>query len=219
MPKKPFTLSVLILLATIASIAVVSQRGVPRVVATNLEKVPMEILGYKASEGRFEQAVYDELDADKHVYRHYLNDRGELIDFYVGYYGTAKGGRTSHNPYSCLPGAGWSILEAKSIGLGVEKKKTEVNYILSKKGDNYNVVLHWYQSAGTKVLSTGVAQNIERFMGLILHNRNDGAFVRVSTMAREKEIRQKLMLVKEFSENILQLIPDYWPVESDGQNN
>ena len=122
MPKKPFTLSVLILLATIASIAVVSQRGVPRVVATNLEKVPMEILGYKASEGRFEQAVYDELDADKHVYRHYLNDRGELIDFYVGYYGTAKGGRTSHNPYSCLPGAGWSILEAKSIGLGVEKK-------------------------------------------------------------------------------------------------
>ena len=94
-----------------------------------------------------------------------------------------------------------------------------MNYILSKKGDNYNVVLHWYQSAGTKVLSTGVAQNIERFMGLILHNRNDGAFVRVSTMAREKEIRQKLMLVKEFSENILQLIPDYWPVESDGQNN
>ena len=57
--------------------------------------------------------------------------------------------------------------------------------MLAKKGDNYNVVLHWYQAGGDKVLASGIQQNLQRFIGLIRDNRNDGAFVRISMITKE----------------------------------
>jgi EpsI family protein len=80
----------------------------------------MEIAGFKATEDSFSDAVYKELNADMHVYRHYRSDDGRQVDLYIGYYGTAKGGRTPHNPYGCLPGAGWGIVEDQRIDLIVD---------------------------------------------------------------------------------------------------
>ena len=117
MSTKSFTISLIILLATIASVAAIASRGETVVVATNLENLPMEIAGFKATEDFFPDSVYKELDADKHVYRHYRSEDGRQVDLYVGYYGTAKGGRTGHNPYACLPGAGWGIVEARKVQL------------------------------------------------------------------------------------------------------
>jgi hypothetical protein len=107
MSKKAFFISFVILLAAITSIFLISRRGEPVVVKTNLENLPMEIAGYKATDVFFSKAVYDELNADKHVYRHYRSSDGQQVDLYIGYYGTAKGGRTGHNPYACLPSSGW----------------------------------------------------------------------------------------------------------------
>ena len=54
----------------------------------------------------------------------------------------------------------------------------------------YDVVLHWYQSEGTKVLSTGIKQNIQRFIGRVFSNRNDGGFVRVSVTTNADQIEE-----------------------------
>jgi EpsI family protein len=215
--NKTFVISLIILLATIASVAAISSRGVPMVVKTNLENLPMEIAGYKATEDFFTDSVYKELNADKHVYRHYLSSDGKQVDLYIGYYGTAKGGRTGHNPYGCLPGAGWGIIDSHKIRLKVKAENypdgVDINYILSRKGELYETVLHWYQSAGNKVLATGIQQNIQRFIGRLFHNRNDGAFVRVSVFSNEGEIEETESLAKSFAQEILNLLPKYWPVE------
>jgi len=185
------------------------------VVKTNLENLPMEIAGFKATEDFFSEGVYKELNADKHVYRHYRADDGRQVDFYVGYYGTAKGGRTGHNPYACLPGSGWGIVDTKRVSLKTNNypKGIPVNYILAHKGETYESVLHWYQSAANKVLSTGIQQNIERFKGRIFYNRNDGGFVRVSVLTGEKGIEEANLLAKFFAEKVLDLMPNYWPLE------
>ena len=109
MSNKSFTLSLIILLATIASVGAIASRVEPVVVKTNLENLPMEIAGFKATEDFLPESVYKKLNADKHVYRHYRSADGKQVDLYIGYYGTAKGGRTGHNPYACLPGAGWGV--------------------------------------------------------------------------------------------------------------
>ena len=175
----------------------------------------MEIGCYSGTEDFFPDSVYKELNADKHVYRHYRSPGGKTVDLYVGYYGTAKGGRTGHNPYACLPGAGWGIIEARKANLKAENYPggVKVNYILARKGDLYNIALHWYQSAGNKVLDSGVKQNIQRFIGKIIHNRNDGAFVRISVLSKEEDIEESGLRAKYFSEQILDLLPQYWPVE------
>ncbi len=196
-------------------VALISQRGEPVVVKTNLENLPMEIAGFKATEDFFPDSVYKELNADRHVYRHYRDAEGKQVDLYIGYYGTAKGGRTGHNPYACLPGAGWGIVDSKQIKLKAKYylEPVTVNYILARKGKIYESVLHWYQSAGSKVLSTGIQQNIQRFLGRVFYNQNDGAFVRVSVISEQRGLRDADLMAKAFTENVLDLLPQYWPVE------
>jgi len=216
MSNKSFYISLILLLATITVVFLISRRGEPVVVATNLENLPMEISGFKATEDFFSEVVYKELNADKHVYRHYRSEDGRQVDLYIGYYGTAKGGRTGHNPYACLPGAGWGIIDRDKIKLKADyhPNGVEVNYILSQKGTAYEVVLHWYQSDRDKILATGIQQNIQRFLGRVLYNRNDGAFVRVSAFTNQEHIEETKKLTKFYAEKILALLPNYWPVEN-----
>lgn len=215
MSFKPFTISLMTLLMTITLVYAIARRGEPLVIKTNLENLPMEIGGFMATEDYFPDSVYKELNADKHVYRHYKSSTGSQVDLYIGYYGTAKGGRTAHNPFGCLPGSGWGIEESELINLqgNTSAESITVNYILARKGDTYETVLHWYQTEGTKVISTGIQANIQRFLGRIFKNRNDGAFVRISAMSDQNGLGQANARVKFFAKNILNLLPHYWPIE------
>lgn len=202
---------------TIAAVAAIVSRGTPVVVQTNLENIPMQIGRYTATNDSFPQSVYDELSADKNVYRHYRSPDGLVIDLYIGYYGTAKGGRTGHNPYACLPSAGWGIVQDKKVKLSTinEKGQHKVSCITTQKGENYNVIIHWYQSEGTKVLGSGLEQNIQRFLSQVTKNRNDGAFIRVSSSAPKDKIEEVSYEVKEFAIKVMALLPEYWPEEKE----
>jgi hypothetical protein len=77
------------------------------------------------------------------------------------------------------------------------------------------LVYHWYQSSGEKVLEFGIEQNIQRFVGCVFYNRNDGAFVRISAPASRDTIEKKKMMAKGFASRILGILPQYWPVEKE----
>ena len=215
MNTKTFILSICILAMAIVGVTLIQLRNEPVVIKTNLENIPMKIGEYTGTEDSFSEGVYKTLNADKHVYRHYVSKDGSQVDLYIGYYGTAKGGRTSHDPYGCLPGAGWAIVKSEKVRLSEDSfpDGVTINYILSKKGNDYQVVFHWYQSAKTKVLSTGVQQNIQRFVGRIMHNRNDGAFVQITVLSDVKRLEKSRSIGLHFAENIIELLPEYWPVE------
>ncbi len=215
MDNKTFTFALATLLLTLGIAFAIARRGVPFVVATNLENLPMEIMGMKGTEDYFDNAIYQELNADRHVYRHFRDGKGRLISLYIGYYGTAKGGRTPHNPYACLPAAGWGITQTNMVQLKANyyPDGVQVNYILAQKGDLYETVLHWYQASGDKILASGLQQNIQRFISRVTRNRNDGAFVRVSIFSQKEGTSEALELAVSFAENILYMLPSYWPVE------
>ena len=215
MRPNPALLSIVVMLLALFAVFGIARRGVPKVVATNIENLPMVIDSYTATEDSFSQAVYDELNADQHVYRHYRNLSGKQIDLYIGYYGTAKGGRTGHNPYACFPSSGWGIVETGTVRLaGISyRDKVDVNYMLTTKDNVYLVILHWYQSDGVNVLDSGFKQNIQRFVGRVFENKNDGAFVRISADGREMDVPAMKDRVMAFSQNVLELLPNYWPDE------
>lgn len=214
-PNKYFITSIAILLTAITIILTISFRGDPKIIATNLENIPMKIAGYKATEDSFPEAIYKELAAQIHIYRHYISGKENQIDLYIGYYSTARGGRTGHNPNACFSGAGWDFIDSNKVFLKTSyyPNGVYVNYLRIKKGKTYQSILHWYQSAGTKVLESGFKQNIQRFFGRTFYNRNDGAFVRVSVSTDQEGIIEADNMVKNFAEKILELLPEYWPVE------
>ena len=212
---KYFIATAIILTLTAVAIFTIGRRGVPVVVKTNLENIPMQIGGYQGREDFFPQSVYDELQADLHVYRQYEAPDGRALSLYIGYYGTAKGGRTGHNPFACLPGAGWGI-----VGRGTVKAYpsyapdgVELNYVVAAKDGVKTVMLHWYQTGGDKVLATGLQQNIDRFVGRVLYNRNDGAFVQVNAIVTRDDITGGKGMILEFGSTVLDILPKYWPEE------
>ena len=211
--SRAYLFSLIALVATFAAVMLIAQRGEPVVVRTNLENIPLQFGHYQGTEDRFSDAVYEELNADLHLYRHYRRPDGNVISLYIGYYGTAKGGRTGHNPYSCLPSAGWGIIQGDQVSLRNGKGGASVNAIVAQKGDVYETVLHWYQSDKNKVLATGVQQNIQRLLGRIRYNRNDGAFVRVSMLTASDRLGEARQDVTRFAEKLLTILPEYWPEE------
>ena len=215
MKTRPFLFALLVLSLTLAVVAKISARGEPVVLRTNLENLPMQLAGYQGTEDTFPQEVYDILQADFHLYRHYHKPQEEL-SLYIGYYGTAKGGRTGHNPYACLPGSGWGVVDNQTLVLKTPyaPQGVEVNAVIARKGEVYNVMLHWYQSAGTQILATGLQQNLQRFWGRLLYNRNDGAYVQLSSLVDEKDISSTKENLSTFAEQVLVFIPKYWPEEA-----
>jgi len=182
----------------------------------NLDKFPLNINDYQGIDIPLTESVYKELNPDIYIYRHYLpkfNNHPSIL-LYIGYYGTAKGGRTGHNPHACYPSAGWAILDLKKVILFISGKKVSINQIFIQKNEERRVVLYWYQSEGNKILDTGIKQNLHRFFCRILKRRDDGAFVRVSASinGNSKEILPK---VYAFTKQILTLLPHYWPQEKE----
>lgn len=216
MPGKAFFLSIVLMLATLLVVGALALSPEPVVVRTNLENLPLEIGGYLGTEDRFPESVYRELGADMHVYRHYRSADGSLLDLYIGYYGTAKGGRTSHNPYDCLPGSGWSIVDSRKVKIqpSSDASKVEVNYVKARRDGANIVMLHWYQTSADAVITSGLQQNIERFWGRILHNRNDGAYVQITTQVFDGQLADAEMKVQRFAGLVIPLIPEYWPMEN-----
>lgn len=214
MKTRYFLLAALVLSLTLFFVARISARGEPVVVKTNLENLPVDLAGYQGVDDRFPQGVYDALQADLHLYRHYHKPQEDL-SLYIGYYGTAKGGRTGHNPYACLPGAGWGIVNETTMTIkpGYHPQGVRVNAVVARKGVSYNIMLHWYQSAKTEVLASGLQQNLQRLKGRVLHNRNDGAYVQVYAMAGEQDIAAVQERLAAFAVEVMELLPDYWPEE------
>jgi EpsI family protein len=212
---RTFMIAVLMLAATWTAAALIGQRGSPAVVQSNLEGLPMEIAGFEGTRAFFSPSIYRELNADSLLYRHYRDAEGHTISLYIGYYGTAKGGRTGHNPYACLPGAGWSLVGSQRDRLRAwyAPEGVTVNRVLASRDETIYTLLHWYQAAGTRVLATGIQQNVERFIGRVLHNRNDGAVVQVAVLTSPEQIEEAAATARKFAEEILAQLPNYWPVE------
>ncbi|MBC2696066.1 MAG: EpsI family protein [Desulfobacteraceae bacterium] len=231
MKNSHFITSVTLLLLTIATIFGIASRGMPVVIHKNLDQFPEELMNMVAREIPMSQRIVDELRSDVYIFRKYVPKLRSTENFsressptgvhsapitlYIGYYGTAKGGRTPHNPYACFPSSGWGVVKTNTVIVRPEgyTKPVQLNYLLVQQGDVFKTVLHWYQSAGNKVLKSGLDQNIQRFISRVLYNRNDGAFIRVTVDMNSKKIGAGEKLTTKFAKKVLTLLHQYWPEE------
>ena len=218
MAKKTFWISLLLMLATIA---IVQRMHIGKDIIVwkkNLDKLPYTIGGMSGVDIPMEESVIKELDPDVYVYRNYASIDARIINVYIGYYGTQKGGRTPHNPEGCYPGAGWSILKESVSIVPIDqdgsKKDIMLNTLQVKRGDVNQLVYHWYQTGRDTVIVNGVQQNINRFRNRLLHNRDDGAFIRISEDNGDNEVKTKKD-IEDFIRQLFPLVVQNWPLEKE----
>lgn len=218
MNNRSFCISGLLLLSAIWVVQAFLSRPVVAVVEKRLDRLPAVIDGYYAKIIPLSEQVNKALQTDVYIFRTYSGPKGS-ITLYIGYYGTAKGGRTGHIPTVCYPSQGYALLDEQRLTLPVvfgngRKSKVTVTRLLVTRNGQKQIVYHWYQASGDTVLTNGIQQNLHRFKSLWLYNRNDGAFVRVSTAVQGNpgESEKKL---QTFTRRLIPLIAQYWPVEEE----
>lgn len=209
---QPFVISLVLLGLTLGGVFYLAQRPTLVVTETRLEYLPMQIGALKGTDLFFEESVYKILNADMNIFRDYVSPTGQTINLYVGYYGTAKGGRASHLPQYCYTGQGWAIETWNQATLNTSSSKVSINRMIVKKGNYRQLVYFWFQAEET-IMTTGWEQNVYKFQHKLLYNRNDGAFVRVSTLLPAGQEAQAEEAVRQFSHTIMTLLTQFWPVE------
>lgn len=127
----------------------------------------------------FADDVMAQLGVDDYVSRHYVNAENQaLVALYAGYYGSQRQGDTIHSPQNCLPGAGWSPVEAGRLTLTSPTGPVEVNRYVISKGPSRQVVLYWYQGRGRIVAGEYTNKALLMFDAARL-GRSNGGLVRL----------------------------------------
>ena len=211
-----FLISLTLLGLTTVGTFLISLRGEVVVTEKRLNTLLYTIDKWTGEDHQFESSIYKELDTDDNLFRHYDSTDNNPLWLYIGYYGTKKGGFTSHVPKYCYTGAGWEIVEMNDVDIHWKSRNTtvQVKKLLLRRENVQEVVLFWFHSAGDKVLDYGPRLKINKFWGKITTNRADGAFVRISASVLN-DVDETFEYEKQFASKLLEYLPQCWPVEEN----
>jgi len=135
-----------------------------------------------------------------------------IVNLFVAYIPTQRAGDTIHSPRNCLPGAGWSPVEAERILVSLPGQPAfPANRYIVAKGSDRQLVLYWYWAHGRAVASEYWAK-FYLVADSIRLNRSDGSLIRVVTPLSESEpidtAQQRLL---DLSANVVSMLDRYVP--------
>ena len=153
------------------------------------------------------------LGVDDYIDYVYVNQLQIPINLYVGYYTSVGVTGGYHSPKNCLPGSGWGLDTVKEVTLpvGIEgKKKSTVTEMLIRNGDDYQVVLYWYQNRG-RIIASEYWEKVYLVLDALVKHRRDGTFVRIMDTVKDKNIKAAEQRAQKFAETVMVRLQDFIP--------
>ena len=176
-----------------------------------LEQFPAVLGEWRGEDELIGDNVLDILKADSVLFRNYVNDSQQKINFYASYHRSQKEGQLIHSPKHCYPGAGWEIEHSEVIKLTLKSgHELVVNKMLVSQNKYKELVLYWYQAQG-RVTANEFAQRLDMIGGAIVYGRSDGSLIRVSTAVGE-DAEQAMALEVEFLDLFYPKLMEYLPI-------
>jgi exosortase D (VPLPA-CTERM-specific) len=144
--------------------------------------------------------------------RLYRSPEKPAVDFFLAYFPTQRTGSTIHSPQNCIPGAGWSPIEATRIQIARQANdRVTVNRYIIAKGMDRQLVLYWYQSNG-RIIASEYWAKIYLVWDSIRLQRSDGALVRIITpIRRGEELASAEQRAVSFAQDALQQLDPFVP--------
>ncbi|MDY7031286.1 MAG: EpsI family protein [Thermodesulfobacteriota bacterium] len=169
-----------------------------------------DIDGWKREETTLlDQRIIDALELDDYTNRNYTNGK-ETISLYIGYYFSTEKIGAAHSPLVCFPGQGWLLSNmSKGKFLPDQKNEESISYtlVMAERGQGKQLIIYWFQSYDRTNPDT-LSQKIASFWSRMVDQREDNAFVRISTPMNRKSL-------SESRETIFKFIRAFYPVFID----
>jgi EpsI family protein len=181
--------------------------------ASKLSTLPTQIDSYRSHDISLASTVESVLRADFNLQRAYLRGNS-IVWLYIGYYGTARGGRPEHTPRGCYTGAGWGIAATRTLQVSPEGELAVNEYIVERDGER-RLVHFWFRSNRRTGMLGGWDQNVDRLLGRLWNGRSDGALIRLSTPLSDDNLVSARGRLMAFASLVDPLIADRWPSESE----
>jgi len=180
---------------------------------TPLATLPTTIASWSGAASQLETKVEEMLNADFNLQRTYRRPgEPDVIWFYLGYYGTARGGRPEHLPGECYPSAGWKIEQKRTIVIGPDPRWRANELLVSQRGER-RLVHFWYRSSHRTGMLDVLSLSVDHLRGRLGDGRADGALVRLSTpIGADGEAAARARLVA-FAGSLDPLLDAHWPRE------
>lgn len=163
------------------------------------------------SQRQSSDAVIKMLGVDDYIEYTYANPTGQSVNLYVAFYESVGTSGGYHSPKNCIPGGGWGIDTIKTVEIHSPKRgAVTVSEMLVRNGNQYQVVLYWYQNRG-RIIASEYWEKIYLVWDAILKQRRDGAFVRLMAPALNGNIQQAEKNVQEIAEQAVDTLDFYLP--------
>ena len=184
--------------------------------ATALAALPTRLGSWTSEDVPLEAFAESILQADYNVQRRYRNDAGDIVWVYFGYYGTERGGTPDHTPRVCFTAQGWQIEDHAVVEVAGELRVNEL--VVSLDGER-QLVHYWFRSFDKTGLLGDFDRTFDRLFGRLLHDRADGALVRVSTRIEDgnRDIARERLLA--FDASFDALLASHWPREAPAKKD
>jgi EpsI family protein len=167
-------------------------------------------------EGVVEPEIQDVLRADDVLTRDYANrDAGidERIqpNLFIAAFRSQRDGKTPHSPKNCLPGSGWTQVDARQIPIDVGMARPiVVNRYEVQRGEARSLVLYWYQSRD-RVVANEFSAKFWVVADAIRLNRTDTALVRVVVPIVNHDSEASERIAIDFTKAFYPTIREYLP--------
>jgi len=175
---------------------------------------PLKMADWKGTTGTLEENILDSLKTEDYIISDYVNEHGDMVNFYVAYYADQAAGSAAHSPRACIPGGGWLIKEltVRGVdGIQVDGKSLMVNRLLIKKGEYTQVVYYWFQQRGRDITNEWLVKWY-LFWDSMTRSRTDGALVRLTAFVLPgQDVAVADERLVEFANTVFPYLSDYIP--------
>src|SRR5437899_8187291 len=179
-----------------------------------LKAVPQQLGEGSGTDVAITQDVLDVLGPGDFLLRVYQDDSGRNpdVDLFLAYFPSQRAGDTIHSPKHCLPGAGWSPIEASRISISSPGRAPFLaNRYIIGKGAERQLVLYWYWAHDRAVASEYLAK-FYLVADSIRMNRSDGALIRVTTpLKRGENANMADERLLSFAGQVVPMLDNYIP--------
>jgi len=210
-----WTAAVVVVMVIITFFILPAKRADITIPRKEFSDFPMVLGDWKGKVETIEQIYLDTLKLDDYLLANFVNNRQQVVNLYVAYYGSQSKGASIHSPRTCMPGGGWEIkrLTQRIVdGVRIGSKSLAVNRAEIELGDNKQLVYYWFRMHGRGITNEYLLKWFV-FWDALTSNRTDAALVRVTTPLGPGESfadadSRLVDFVKTMNPNMSNYVPD-----------